>query len=97
MQVKHLIFIAIAGIAILLGFNVINGSRHEQNRMAAINSDPPTQSASSVSATNANDSADISSKPLGEQPKAIMDKATTQIDQAQQADKERLEQVARAQ
>ncbi|WP_182405693.1 hypothetical protein [Psychrobacter sp. GP33] len=36
---------------------------------------------------------DINSKPLAEQPKAIIGKATTQIEKAQQVEKDRLAQM----
>ena len=32
MQIKHLIIFALAGIVVLLGFNMINGSQREKNR-----------------------------------------------------------------
>jgi nitrate/TMAO reductase-like tetraheme cytochrome c subunit len=95
MQVKHLIIFAVAGMVILLGFNMFNSSRHENNRAAMVSNDTPAPSNdNSVTAT---DEDAIVNKPLGEQPKAIMDKATTQIDQAQQADAERLAQMDAAQ
>ncbi len=101
MQVKHLIVIALAGIVLLVGFNMINSSRHESARAATVNNDTPaasTDTAVTVSDNDNNTSAtqpvDIASQPLGQQPKAIMDKATTQINEAAQADKERLEQMS---
>ncbi|SNT71006.1 hypothetical protein [Psychrobacter sp. LV10R520-6] len=100
MQAKHLIVFALAGIVLLLGFNMINGSRHEQNRAVAVNNDLPVQSTDAAvnePDISSNQSVDVASKPLGEQPKAIIDNATTQIDRAQQVDKERLEQMDSAQ
>lgn len=96
MQMKHLIIFALVGIVLLLGFNMINGSRHEQNRATVVNNDVPAQSSDAAikeSGANSDQSVDIASKPLGEQPKAIIDNATSQIDQAQQVDKERLEKM----
>lgn len=90
MQIKHLIIIAVAGIVILFGFNSFNSYRHEKNRAALISQTPP---ADNPTHNNAVSSADITSQPLGEQPKAMMDKATTQIDAAQQADQERVTQM----
>jgi len=100
MQMKHLIVFALVGIVLLLGFNMINSSRHEQNRAVAVNNDlpaPSTEAAVNEPDTSSSQSVDVASKPLGEQPKAIIDNATTQIDQAQQVDKERLEQMDSAQ
>lgn len=94
MQIKHLIIIAVAGIVILFGFNSFNSYRHEQNRAAAISQTPPIEDSTT---NNAVSSADITSQPLGEQPKAMMDKATTQIDDAQQASQERVAQMDSAQ
>ena len=88
MQIKHLIIFALAGIVILLGFNMINGSQREKNREAITASNEVEQ----VSNVNSN-TADIASQPLGQQPKAIIDKATTQIAQAEQTSQQRAEQM----
>ncbi|ALF59673.1 hypothetical protein [Psychrobacter urativorans] len=100
MQLKHLIIFALVAMALLLGFNVINGNRHENNRAATENTETIADTTNTIASTAA-DSDDgnnnITSKPLGEQPKAIMDKATTQIDSAQQADNARLAQMDSAQ
>lgn len=102
MQIKHLIIFALAGMVLLLGFNMINGSRHENRQAVALNNEIPADSiinspADSANSTNLSNttsgSIDINSKPLGEQPKAILDKATIEIDQAQQEDKARLQQM----
>lgn len=94
MQAKHLIILALIGIVILLSFNIINGKRHEQNRATVPNSAMP---ASIVSAQDSNSAIDIASQPLGNQPKAIIDNATTQINQAEEADRDRLQQMNDAQ
>ena len=100
MQRKHLIAFTLATIVMLLGFNFINGDRHEQNRAALVDSDAPvvaevdTASNSDSMVNNVNgESNTINKQPLGEQPKAIIDNATTQIEQAQQVDQQRLEQM----
>ena len=56
---------------------------------------PPAQSPGDATtpATNASTNNDIASKPLGQQPKAIIDKATTQIDHAQQVENDKMAQV----
>lgn len=95
MQMKHLIIFALAGMVILLGFNMINGSRHENRRVATNEVAIPIND--SEASTQPSASAEITSKPLGEQPKAIMDKATTEINEAQQADAARLAQMNDAQ
>lgn len=81
----------------LLGFNLIIGSQHEKNREAAISNATSEQETTdaAVSDTKESDSSStsIASKPLGEQPKAILDDATAKIDQAQQADQARLAQM----
>lgn len=102
MQLKHLIIFAVIGFVVLLSFNIFNGSRHETKRALAASSDNAV--ALDTSADNANLSANrldansannntVTDQPLAEQPKAMMDKATDQIDTAQQADKERLAQL----
>ncbi len=93
MQIKHLIIIVIAGIVILVGFNSFNSYRHEQNRAAASSQIPPANSPENNQVV----SADITSQPLGQQPKAMMDKATTQLDDAQQASQQRVDQMDNAQ
>ena len=94
MQIKHLIILALVGMAVLLGFNIINGNRHEQNRAIAISNTTPIQStATTISNDKLTNSADIASQPLRKQPKAIMDNATSQINQAQQIEQERLKQM----
>lgn len=91
MQTKHLIIFAIAGIIILLGFNMINASQHAKNREALTASSQAEQN--DINAVESNGS-DIASKPLGQQPKAVIDKATTQIAQAEQVSQQRTEQMA---
>lgn len=93
MQAKHLIILALVGIVILLGFNIINGNRHEQNRAVVASSVTPTSTIEVVPHQDTNHSVDVASQPLGQQPKAIIDNATNQINQAQQTDQQRLEQM----
>ncbi|MGP5211160.1 hypothetical protein ACTXJ5_10240 [Psychrobacter alimentarius] len=97
MQIKHLIIFALVGMVALLGFNLIIGSQHEKNREAAISNATSKQETTdaAVSDTKESDSSStsIANKPLGEQPKAILDDATAKIDQAQQADQARLAQM----
>lgn len=93
MQAKNLVIIALVGIVILLAFNVINGNLHENNRQAIASSNTSAQSTTMESDSSSNHSSGIADKPLGEQPKAIIDNATTQINNAQQADSARLEKM----
>lgn len=102
MQLKPLIIVIVVAMVLLLGFNIINGNRHENNRAVTVNTDTAVDTnvsgnASGADMNSTNSVNDISSKPLGEQPKAIMDKATTQIDSAEQADSARLAQLDSAQ
>ena len=94
MQIKHLIIFALAGIVILLGFNMISGSQREKNReaLAASSETENTDIVITDSKTS-----DIVSQPLGQQPKAILDKASTQIEQAEQVSQQRREQIANTQ
>ena len=92
MQIKHLIIFALAGIVILLGFNMINGSQREKNREVIAASNEAEQANADTSNVNSN-TADIASQPLGQQPKAIIDKATNQIAQAEQTSQQRAEQM----
>ncbi|HCT72478.1 hypothetical protein ACT3N8_13305 [Psychrobacter aquimaris] len=97
MQMKHLIIFALVGMVALLGFNLINGSQREKDRESITTSSSTEQASTGVTESDSNNdeknsSVDITSKPLGEQPKAILDSATTQIEQAQQADQQRLDQ-----
>jgi len=93
MQMKHLIIFALVGMAVLLGFNLINGHQRDKHREILVNNN----SAESATATDANTGENITSQPLGQQPKAILDDATTQIEQAQRAEQQRFAQVAKAQ
>lgn len=101
MEMKHLIIFAVIGIVALLGFNIINGNSHEKNREMAVSSmasEPSTSTAVVSDADNAKSkSTDIANKPLGQQPKAILDDATSKIDQAQQSEQDRLDQMSSAQ
>lgn len=101
MEMKHLIIFAVIGIVALLGFNVINGNSREKNREIAVSgvTSEPSASTAIVSDSDAatSSSTNIASKPLGEQPKAILDDATNKIDQAQQSEQERLDQMSSAQ
>ncbi|WP_372845111.1 hypothetical protein [Psychrobacter sp.] len=105
MQMRHLIIFAIVGIFGLLGFNIINSSQREKHR-EAITANSETELADSALSKNndadassaiASDTSGIASKPLGQQPKAILDNATAKIDQAQQADAARLKEMRSAQ
>ncbi|WP_372829724.1 hypothetical protein [Psychrobacter maritimus] len=93
MQIKHLIIFALAGIVILLGFNMINGSQREKNREAITASNEVEQANADTTSNVNSNTADIASQPLGQQPKAIIDKATTQIAQAEQTSQQRAEQM----
>ncbi|CAN6961896.1 MULTISPECIES: hypothetical protein [Psychrobacter] len=100
MQMKHLIIFALAGIVILIGFNMFNSNRHE-SRIAATTSSiatsiPPDTAISSEGNTVSTNT-DIASQPLGKQPKAILDKATAKIEQAEQVNQDRVEQMSDAQ
>lgn len=94
MQIKHLIIFALAGIVILAGFNMISGSQREKNReaLAASSETENTDIVITDSKTSG-----IVSQPLGQQPKAILDKASTQIEQAEQVSQQRSEQIANTQ
>jgi len=93
MEMKHVIIFAVIGIVALLGFNIINGNSREQNREVAASSVVAEQ----TEATVVNAETDIASQPLSQQPKAIIDSATSKIDQAQQARQERVAQLDDAQ
>lgn len=96
MQIKHLIIFAVIGIVALLGFNVVNGNSHEKNRAGAtsnVTSESATGTAVSDTDQATSGSESIASKPLGDQPKAILDDATSKINQAQQTDQAQLAQV----
>ena len=93
MQMKHLIIFALVGMVVLLGFNLISGHQRDKHREILVNNN----SAESATATDANTDENIASQPLGQQPKAILDDATTQIKQAQRAEQQRVTQVANAQ
>ncbi|MDO5768610.1 MAG: hypothetical protein Q4P13_03830 [Psychrobacter sp.] len=89
MQAKHLIIFAIVGIVALLAFNLLGGSNNSVQPVeaSAVTTDATTPAA------NASTNNDIASKPLSQQPKAILDKATTQIDNAQQVENDKMAQV----
>ncbi|MGP9492351.1 hypothetical protein [Psychrobacter sp. AOP7-B1-24] len=95
MQMKHLIIFALIGIVGLFGFNLINGKQHEKNREVVVSSvtvgTSDTNIDSSATGKTASNSGDITSQPLAEQPKAILDSATSQINQAQQTEQKNLE------
>ena len=106
MQMKHLIIFALAGMVILLGFNMISGSQREKNREVIAASNEVEKTATNAAESNdanastvnpTTNTSDIASKPLGQQPKAILDKATTQIEQAEQVNQQRVEQITDAQ
>ena len=92
MQRKHLIAFTLATVFMLLGFNIINNYFHEKKRDALVDNEIPVVTEND-NETNKNS---IAEQPLGKQPKAIIDNATTQIDAAQQVESDRIEQVDRA-
>ena len=73
---------------------MISGSQREKNReaLAASSETENTDIVITDSKTS-----DIVSQPLGQQPKAILDKASTQIEQAEQVSQQRSEQIANTQ
>lgn len=97
MQMKHLIMFSLVGIMALLAFNLIIGNQHEESREDAVSSVTSEQKTTNTSVSDTKESnsssSNIGNKPLGEQPKAILDDATTKIDQAQQTNQERLAQM----
>ncbi|MGP5494827.1 hypothetical protein ACTXMK_13730 [Psychrobacter celer] len=96
MQMKHLIIFALVGMVALLGFNLISGHQRDKHREVVLVNNNSAESAA-VTDTGANTGENIASQPLGQQPKAILDDATTQIEQAQRAEQQRVAQVAKAQ
>lgn len=96
MQMKYLIIFALAGIVLLIGFNMFNSNRHE-SRIAAATSSTTSPATAISSEDTVNTNTDIASQPLGKQPKAILDNATAQIEQAEQVNQERVEQMSAAQ
>ncbi|WP_201592774.1 hypothetical protein [Psychrobacter sp. Pi2-51] len=97
MQMKHLIIFALAGIVLLIGFNMFNSNRHESRIAAATSSTTISPDTTTSSEDTVNTDTDIASQPLGKQPKAILDNATAQIEQAEQVNQERVEQMSAAQ
>lgn len=97
MQMKHLIIFALAGIVLLIGFNMFNSNRHESRIAAATSSTTISPDTTTSSEDTVNTNTDIASQPLGKQPKAILDNATAQIEQAEQVNQERVEQMSAAQ
>ncbi|MGP5548045.1 hypothetical protein [Psychrobacter alimentarius] len=93
MQIKHLIIFSLVGIAVLLAFNIINDYQRDKDREMALNSATSEQSTTGTQVSDPSSSNNIANKPLGEQPKAILDDATAKIDQAQQTDQARLVQM----
>ncbi len=92
MQRKHLIVLTLATIFMLLSYNVISSYFHEKSRATMLESNAPVVVESNSEANNT-----IAEQPLGEQPKAIIDSATSQIEQAQNVEQQRLDQMDKAQ
>ena len=98
MEMKHIIIFALAGFVLLIGFNMMSGGRDDSNTTAVVDSNEPAPASTPTDTTTQSSASEsIASQPLGQQPKAILDNATSKIDQAQQADKERLDQMSNAQ
>lgn len=88
MQVKHLIIVAILGILGLIAFNWMQSS-HNEEQIQALQADTQVK----ASATAATPRDDV---PLGQQPKATLDKANTQINQANDANADKVAQAEKA-
>ena len=93
MQIKHLIIFSLVGISTLLSFNILNDNQRDKDREMALSSATSEQKTAGTLVSDTSNSNNIANKPLGEQPKAILDDATTKIDQAQQTDQARLAQM----
>ncbi len=88
MQSKTMIIIAlVAGLALVI-FNIAISYNEPDTVSAEIAS---TEVANTDNTANTND--DIANKPLGQQPKAILDKANNQIEQAQQLESDKMAQL----
>ena len=92
MNAKTMIIIAVvAGVALVI-FNIA---------ISYNDPDPVSAEIASTEATNiantANTNDDIANKPLGQQPKAILDKANNEIEQAQQLESDKMAQLENAQ
>lgn len=85
MQAKHLIVIAVLGILALIVFNLTRSPTHDVSSEFE-----PAVAEPSVTAADET----IANKPLGQQPKAIVDKASAQIEQAQQVERDRMAQIS---
>ena len=86
MQAKTMIIIALVLIGALAIFNVV----------ISHNSRPVSVEASTTDVTNSNPTnsdENIADKSLGQQPKAILDKANNEIGQAQQLENEKMAQI----
>ncbi len=88
MQSKHLIIFALVGIAGLIVFNM-SIARNASERIEIANN-TVAEPLIAESYVDNSPQADIANDSLGQQPKAIIDKVGTDIEQAQQIDKERL-------
>ncbi|WP_131668743.1 hypothetical protein [Psychrobacter pygoscelis] len=86
MPAKLLIVIAILGIAGLVVFNLINTPKHD---LATAEADTVNESSASVQSDES-----IANKPLGQQPKAMVDQATAEIERAQQIEHDNMAQMA---
>lgn len=89
MQPKYLIIFAIAGITALAIFNIIN-SHHTKQAIAA--NQAATSNPSSVSAAATTPTA----SSIAQQPKAILDKANSQIYTANQQNADHVAQADKA-
>lgn len=90
MQIKHLIIFFLIGITALLAFNILNNYQHEKDREMALSSATSEQKTADTLVSEASPSDSLANKPLGEQPKAILDDATAKIAQVQDTDQARL-------
>lgn len=86
MQAKHLIIIAIMGILGLAIFNFMIGSRTKQT----VESNTPETPAATSTPNNSN------SNTVGDIPKATLDKATNQINQANADTADKMAQAEKA-
>lgn len=89
MNAKTIIIIALVASLALVVFNVAISYNEPDPVSAEI---AATQDSNT---TNTND--DIANKPLGQQPKAMLDKANNEIDKAQQLENDKMAQIENTQ
>ena len=93
MQAKTMIIIALVLMGALVIFNVVISNNTPEPASVETTTSDVSNSNANINTNSTNSDDNIADKPLGQQPKSILDKANNEIDKAQQLENEKMAEI----